>query len=1085
MLRQTLALIKIITMFLPDPPRAERAMINLVMCSFKLCKKVLTKDLLSVLAKRCIGTNEVENCVKKLCRSSVRMDRDNEMIKFIMNRKLRDATYQEREVRKEYKKRNYEYNQVVPKGCITDLQLKTIMGFETDKIWRDGKVKNKNKINHLTNKYHKKGHIEERIRNIRFRDVDLGLMEVNENLGNEPRLYGGIEIANNARNVLCKDPNYMMLDPINSTEIEVEIEKGLAKARYELMGRSEDEDSDGSKDGEGGTDCQVEPNKTLNYANLRATDIPTVSRLHPPKPASIKKEKIMDNIKEKLLDTVFEYKKEHCDNKGRVKDQNITSDELKAIKEIKEKIKDKEMVVFTTDKSGRFSVDTPTNYEEALMDHTMKDIEVGHDKVKQIENTMNHHMKQFNRMFNVGSAHNHESRVTSATHSTNMPAPPLYGLRKDHKVTENMTKGPPVRPVCGADQAPNSRLGNFLSRIVNDFADAASIDTECRSSEEMRAAFEQYNNNNPEVRKKCAVLSMDVKALYPSMDWEEIIVSVREMIENSKEDIENVDYNEIGKYLAVTLTEEDIAREGLEHVVPKRKVETGRSISVAYLCNKSNEDKWQRARPPGNRQKKRMVALAVAEGVRACMANHVYCVGDKIFMQTEGGPIGLELTGAVSRAFMARWDRLYLKKVKKAGMKMMLYERYVDDSNQMAEVPPPGSKYDQQKQKVVVDTQIQDHHIPADERLAKILLVIANSVMSCIGMEADWPSRNEDKRMPILDMKAWTNEEGILLYQHYEKEVSKKTVLHARSAHSSACKRGVHTQEVVRRLLNSSHKLNWEVEVAPVITEYMRRMKIAGYGEQYRKDVLTHALGIYDKKWEADSNGSRPIFRPKTWKKEERKKEKERKKHDWAMKDGHIAPIFVPTTPGGTLMKRMREVAEKEAREGIRFKIVEVGGRTLKSELQRSNPTATPGCDKEDCLGCNVERGKGGKCHKNNVNYEIECHLCPEGNRPVYIGETSRNLYTRCKEHIGSENSQRNDHNEDNESSFVRKHMETSHAGMTSKFVGRITHANKDSLSRQVREGVLIRRSGREMLNTKSEWFQPPIYRVRNDIVRE
>ena len=121
--------------------------------------------------------------------------------------------------------------------------------------------------------------------------------------------------------------------------------------------------------------------------------------------------------------------------------------------------------------------------------------------------------------------------------------------------------------------------------------------------------------------------------------------------------------------------------------------------------------------------------------------------------------------------------------------------------------------------------------------------------------------------------------------------------------------------------------------------------------------------------------------------------------------------------------------------KGIRFKIVEVGGRTLKSELQRSNPTATPGCDKEDCLGCTVERGKGGKCHKNNVNYEIECHLCPEGNRPVYIGETSRNLYTRCKEHISSERSQGNNHNEDNESSFVRKHMETSHAGMTSKFV--------------------------------------------------
>ena len=231
----------------------------------------------------------------------------------------------------------------------------------------------------------------------------------------------------------------------------------------------------------------------------------------------------------------------------------------------------------------------------------------------------------------------------------------------------NKSKGPPVRPVCGANQAPNSRLSHFLSRIVNDFADAASIHTECRSSEEMRAAFEEYNDGDPEVRKQCAVISMDVKAPYPSMEWEEIVVAVREMIEESEEEIENVNFNKVGKYLAVTLTKEEIAREGLEHVVARRKVETGRDISIAYLGNKINEDKWQRARAPRNRQKKKMVAIAVAEGVWACMSNHVYCIGDKVFLQQEGGPIGLELTGAVSRAFMRRWDRLYLKRVKKAG----------------------------------------------------------------------------------------------------------------------------------------------------------------------------------------------------------------------------------------------------------------------------------------------------------------------------------------------------------------------------------------------------------------------------------
>ena len=1085
MFRQTLAYIKLISIISSDPSRAEKAMINLVTYSFKLCKRVLTRDLLNVLVKCNVGTNEVENCVKRLCKSSVRMRRDTDMIKFIMKRKLLDANYDEKEVRKEYGKRTHEYNKVIPKGCPTDMYFRALMETETSRLWREGKVKNRNKVVTLTNRYSPSQDMDTEIRHVRYRDAELSSIGVEEHVGNIPRMYGGAEVRSSAVNILSKDPNFMILDRIDDTEIEVEIEKGIAKARYELMDCSEDEaDADDGGGGGGNKRDKVELNKTLNYANLRATDIPTVSRLHPPRPATIKKEKIIDNIKEKLLETVSEYKKKHCDGKGRIREQNITRDEMVAIKEMKKEVKEKEVVIFTTDKSGRFSVDTPSNYEEAIMSHTTKDLEIEGSKVRQIENRMNQHIKQFNKMFKVGATHDHERRVEGATHSTNTPAPPLYGLRKDHKMAVTESEGPPVRPVCGANQAPNSRLSHFLSRIITDFADAANIHTECRSSEEMRAAFEEYNNDDPEIRKECAVISMDVKALYPSMEWEETIIAVRELIEESEEGIQNVNYSEVGKYLAVTLTKEEIAREGLEHVVPKRKIDTGREISIAYLCNANNKDKWQRARIPGSRQKRKMVAIAVAEGVRACMSNHVYCVGDKVFLQQEGGPIGLELTGAASRAFMKRWDRLYLEMVQKAGGRMMLFERYVDDSNQMAVVPPPGSRYDVDKQKIVIDPQQQDQdqHIPADERLARILVNVANNVMPCITMEADWPSKNEDQKMPILDMKVWTDEEGVLLYQHYEKGVSSKTVLHSQSAHSAACKRGVHTQEVLRRILNSSHRLNWEEETAPVITEYMRRMKVAGYAEKYRKEVLKHALRIYDKKCEDDRNGIRPIFRPKTWKKEERKEIKEKKRKNWATGDGHIAPIFVPTTPGGTLMKMMRQVAQKEAKEGILFRILEVGGKTLKSELQRSNPTATPGCENGDCLGCAIERGRGGKCHRNNVNYEVECQLCPEGNRPVYIGETSRNLYTRGKEHMDGEHRREA---EDREPNWVKKHMEEHHAGMMSKFAARVVHTNKDSLSRQVREGVMIRRESRYMMNTRSEWFQPPIYRIQSELVRE
>ena len=71
---------------------------------------------------------------------------------------------------------------------------------------------------------------------------------------------------------------------------------------------------------------------------------------------------------------------------------------------------------------------------------------------------------------------------------------------------------------------------------------------------------------------------MDVKGLYPSMSWKEIVIAVKEMIMNSEMDINNVDWTEVGKYLAVLISQEEIAQEGLTHVIPKRRGVSLRNI---------------------------------------------------------------------------------------------------------------------------------------------------------------------------------------------------------------------------------------------------------------------------------------------------------------------------------------------------------------------------------------------------------------------------------------------------------------------------------------------------------------------------
>ena len=50
---------------------------------------------------------------------------------------------------------------------------------------------------------------------------------------------------------------------------------------------------------------------------------------------------------------------------------------------------------------------------------------------------------------------------------------------------------------------------------------------------------------------------------------------------------------------------------------------------------------------------------------------------------TDWGPMGLKLTSAIARMVMMLFDKTYLEKVANSDLKMLMYERYVDDSNQI------------------------------------------------------------------------------------------------------------------------------------------------------------------------------------------------------------------------------------------------------------------------------------------------------------------------------------------------------------------------------------------------------------------
>ena len=113
-----------------------------------------------------------------------------------------------------------------------------------------------------------------------------------------------------------------------------------------------------------------------------------------------------------------------------------------------------------------------------------------------------------------------------------------------------------------------------------------------------------------------------------------------------------------------------------------------------------------------------------------------------------------------------------------------------------------------------------------------------------------------------------------------------------------------------------------------------------------------------------------------------------------------------------------------------------------------------------------MERGKGGNWMGCGVHYQMECQMCSDENKSVYIGETSPKLSTRASKHLSR-------YRNGTPTSFIVKHQASEHQGDDPNYKAKVTASTSDCLTRQVREAVLIRRSQVNVLNGKTEWHQP------------
>ena len=320
---------------------------------------------------------------------------------------------------------------------------------------------------------------------------------------------------------------------------------------------------------------------------------------------------------------------------------------------------------------------------------------------------------------------------------------------------------------------------------------------------------------------------------------------------------------------------------------------------------------------------------------------------------------------------------------------------------------------------------------------------LANGVHESIKVEVDCGYNHSERegRLPVLDIEVWIGEgkDGKLriLHSHYVKDVSSRRVMEWSSAHGENTKRNVMVNELCRIMKNCSVYLPWE-KVAEKVSYYVRRMEYCGYDVEFRWLVVKLAMSRYTRRLNRWKEG-KGMF--EDGREEEGGKQKG-KRLDWYKQDKRYDSVmFVQPTRGSVLKKKVQHIAR---RNGVRMKVVERAGLTVKKVLQRSNPFRKGVCGRGDCMVCRY--GRPGECRTRGCGYELMCKA--DGRK--YRGQTGRSVYERVGEEV-------RDWSDKKEKSPLWRHSELYHNGEDFELEVRVTDKSFGKPSRRlIAESVLI-----------------------------
>ena len=159
------------------------------------------------------------------------------------------------------------------------------------------------------------------------------------------------------------------------------------------------------------------------------------------------------------------YEKERYKEKKK-KFENLSKTEAEGLESLKKRVKAGEIMITTTDKSGRMAILTKDQYVKSGESHTLKDEKLDWKKITYIQNQVNSHTWWLSHI--VGnSKHTDPVRMGKNIQEISSQIPEMYILIKDHKMwCEEDNKAIPSRPVLSGNNCLNTHLSELVSELI-------------------------------------------------------------------------------------------------------------------------------------------------------------------------------------------------------------------------------------------------------------------------------------------------------------------------------------------------------------------------------------------------------------------------------------------------------------------------------------------------------------------------------------------------------------------------------------------------------------------------------------------